>query len=187
MIDESMSERSNILQPRQVHQTLMWRPDLELQLKCFHHEDRAMNTNWPSSVQVSVNAQPLTIERATEGKTGHKPLYLKDVCQAGRNTIQITVSACCCVSGHCSHHLKCPHQNYFQSHLFVLQLVHRPTVRSVVQGLLRKRLLPLEHCITKIKRNFNNLPPTEGTSGTSEENIEQTSQKVKTLLTLNFC
>ena len=36
----------------QVHQTLMWRPDLELQLKCFHHEDRAMNTNWPSSVQV---------------------------------------------------------------------------------------------------------------------------------------
>ena len=30
----------------------MWRPDLELQLKCFHHEDRAMNTNWPSSVQV---------------------------------------------------------------------------------------------------------------------------------------
>ena len=57
-----------------------------------------MNTNWPSSVQVSVNAQPLTIERATEGKTGHKPLYLKEVCQAGRNTIQITVSACCCVS-----------------------------------------------------------------------------------------
>ena len=98
MTDESMSERSNILQPRQVHQTLMWRPDLELQLKCFHHEDRAMNTNWPSSVQVSVNAQPLTIERATEGKTGHKPLYLKEVCQAGRNTIQITVSACCCVS-----------------------------------------------------------------------------------------
>ena len=138
MIDETMSERSNILQPRQVHQTLMWRPDLELQLKCFHHEDRAMNTNWPSSVQVSVNAQPLTIERATDGKAGHRPLYLKEVAGAGRNTIQvsivivvtvmmmmmmlmltsssqITVSACCC------------------SHLFVLQLVHRPTVRSVVQ------------------------------------------------------
>ena len=38
----------------QVHQTLMFRPDLELQLKCFHHEDRSMNTNWPSSVQVTV-------------------------------------------------------------------------------------------------------------------------------------
>ena len=37
---------------------------------------------------------------------------------------------------------------------------HRPSVRSVLQGLLRKRLLPLEHCITKIKRNFNSLPPT---------------------------
>lgn len=37
----------------------------------------------------------------------------------------------------------------FQSHLFVLQLVHRPSVRSVLQGLLKKRLLPAEHCITK--------------------------------------
>lgn len=80
-----------------VHQTLMWRSDLELQLKCFHHEDRQMNTNWPASVQVSVNATPLVIDRG-ENKTSHKPLYLKDVCQPGRNTIQITVSACCCVS-----------------------------------------------------------------------------------------
>ena len=38
---------------------------------------------------------------------------------------------------------------FCQSHLFVLQLVHRPSVRSVLQGLLRKRLLPAEHCITK--------------------------------------
>ena len=73
-----------------------FRSDLELQLKCFHHEDRAMNTNWPASVQVSVNATPLNIDRG-ENKAAHKPLHLKDVCQAGRNTIQITVSACCCV------------------------------------------------------------------------------------------
>ena len=155
-----------------------------------------------------MNAQPLTIERATDGKAGHRPLYLKEVAGAGRNTIQvsifivvvmmmmmvmltsssqITVSACCC------------------SHLFVLQLVHRPTVRSVVQvgyhntslpciaiiscsifsvslqGLLRKRLLPLEHCITKIKRNFNNLPPVgeaNTTTTTDTEGVEQTCQKV---------
>lgn len=56
-----------------------------------------MNTNWPASVTVSVNANPLNIERG-ENKTSHKPLYLKNVCQAGRNTIQITVTACCCVS-----------------------------------------------------------------------------------------
>lgn len=73
------------------------RPDLELQFKCYHHEDRQMNTNWPASVQVSVNATPLTIERG-DNKTSHKPLYLKQVCQPGRNTIQITVTACCCVS-----------------------------------------------------------------------------------------
>lgn len=38
-----------------------------------------------------------------------------------------------------------------QSHLFVLQLVHRPSVRSVLQGLMKKRLLPAEHCVTKSK------------------------------------
>lgn len=80
-----------------VYETLMWRSDLELQLKCFHHEDRQMSTNWPGSVQVSVNATPLVIDRG-ENKLSHKPLYLKDVCQGGRNTVQITVSACCCVS-----------------------------------------------------------------------------------------
>lgn len=80
-----------------VYNTLMCRPDLELQLKCFHHEDRQMNTNWPASVQVSANSTPLEIDRG-ENKNTHRPLYLKHVCQPGRNTIQITVSTCCCVS-----------------------------------------------------------------------------------------
>ena len=72
-----------------------------------------MNTNWPGSVQVSVNAKPLHIERgeaksssdskatsngAASSSSVHRPLYLKDVVTGGRNTIQITVSACCCVS-----------------------------------------------------------------------------------------
>lgn len=47
--------------------------------------------------QVSVNATPMSIERG-DNKTSHKPLYLKHVCQPGRNTVQITVTACCCVS-----------------------------------------------------------------------------------------
>lgn len=46
-----------------------------------------------------------------------------------------------------------------QSHLFVLQLVHRPSVRSVLQGLLKKRLLPAEHCITKSEWLLPSLPP----------------------------
>ena len=81
-----------------------------------------MNTNWPGSVQVSVNAKPLHIEREAKSSSStvtsssslpadikqssnsggassvHRPLYLKDVVTGGRNTIQITVSACCCVS-----------------------------------------------------------------------------------------
>ncbi|XP_067857413.1 zinc finger MIZ domain-containing protein 1-like isoform X5 [Heptranchias perlo] len=151
-----------------VHQTLMWRPDLELQFKCYHHEDRQMNTNWPASVQVSVNATPLTIERG-DNKTSHKPLYLKHVCQPGRNTIQITVTACCC------------------SHLFVLQLVHRPSVRSVLQGLLKKRLLPAEHCITKIKRNFSSSAVSSGNPGLNgEDGVEQTAIKVSLKCPITF-
>uniref|UniRef100_A0AAV2JLB2 SP-RING-type domain-containing protein n=1 Tax=Knipowitschia caucasica TaxID=637954 RepID=A0AAV2JLB2_KNICA len=151
-----------------VHQTLMWRSDLELQFKCYHHEDRQMNTNWPASVQVSVNATPLTIERG-DNKTSHKPLHLKHVCQPGRNTIQITVTACCC------------------SHLFVLQLVHRPSVRSVLQGLLKKRLLPAEHCITKIKRNFNSVAASAGnTTLNGEDGVEQTAIKVSLKCPITF-
>ncbi|KAM6986474.1 zinc finger MIZ domain-containing protein 2-like isoform 2-T2 [Aplochiton taeniatus] len=150
-----------------VYKTLMLRPDLELQFKCYHHEDRQMNTNWPASVQVSVNATPLCIERG-DNKTSHKPLYLKPVCQSGRNTIQITVTACCC------------------SHLFVLQLVHRPSVRSVLQGLVKKRLLPAEHCITKIKRNFSSgtIPGTPGLNG--EDGVEQTAIKVSLKCPITF-
>ncbi|KAI1293841.1 Zinc finger MIZ domain-containing protein 1 [Halotydeus destructor] len=164
----AVSNHVFLLKPS-VFQTLMTRPDLELQLKCFHHEDRLMNTNWPASVQVSVNATPLLIDRG-ENKSSHKPLYLKDVCQPERNTIQITVSACSC------------------SHHFLLQLVHRPTVKSVLQGLLRKRLLPAEHCIAKIKRNFTSShisSPSHSTNGGADhmtsgalDGVEQTAIKV---------
>uniref|UniRef100_A0A182P222 SP-RING-type domain-containing protein n=1 Tax=Anopheles epiroticus TaxID=199890 RepID=A0A182P222_9DIPT len=118
-----------------VYNTLMCRPDLELQLKCFHHEDRQMNTNWPASVQVSANSTPLEIDRG-DNKNTHRPLYLKQVCQPGRNTIQITVSTCCC------------------SHLFVLQLVHRPSVNHVLHTLLKRNLLSAEQAVAKIKRTF---------------------------------
>uniref|UniRef100_A0A3B3DIU8 Zinc finger MIZ-type containing 1 n=1 Tax=Oryzias melastigma TaxID=30732 RepID=A0A3B3DIU8_ORYME len=127
-----------------------------------------MNTNWPASVQVSVNATPLTIERG-DNKTSHKPLHLKHVCQPGRNTIQITVTACCC------------------SHLFVLQLVHRPSVRSVLQGLLKKRLLPAEHCITKVKRNFSSVAASSGSATLNgEDGVEQTAIKVSLKCPITF-
>jgi hypothetical protein len=56
-----------------------------------------MGTNWPASVTVSVNTVPLLIDRG-DSRTMHRPLYFKDVCQPGNNKLQITVSACCCVS-----------------------------------------------------------------------------------------
>ncbi|OXB65130.1 hypothetical protein ASZ78_001798 [Callipepla squamata] len=100
-----------------VHQTLMWRSDLELQFKCYHHEDRQMNTNWPASVQ----------------------------------------------------------------------LVHRPSVRSVLQGLLKKRLLPAEHCITKIKRNFSSVAASSGNATLNgEDGVEQTAIKVSLKCPITF-
>lgn len=166
-LEHNLAVSNHVFQLRPtVHQTLMWRSDLELQFKCYHHEDRQMHTNWPASVQVSVNAEPLTIERG-EHKTSHKPLYLKRVCQAGRNTIQITVTACCC------------------SHLFVLQLVHRPTLKSVLYGLLRKRLLPAEHCITKIKRNFASVAASSGALN-GDDGVEQTAIKVSLKCPITF-
>lgn len=149
-----------------------------------------MNTNWPASVQVSANATPLVIDRG-ENKSSHRPLYLKSVCQPGRNTIQITVSACCCVS-HSSAAIQTNigtncHDLSMQSHLFVLQLVHRPTIRHVIQSLLRRHLVPLEVCATKIKRNFGasqqvavaQAAQQQQQSMTGEkESIEQTSLKV---------
>ena len=44
---------------------MFFRPDLELHFKCYHHEDKQMYTNWPSSVTVSVNTNPLIIERVS--------------------------------------------------------------------------------------------------------------------------
>ena len=76
-----------------------------------------------------------------------------------------------------------------QSHLFVLQVVHRPSVRSVLQGLYRKRLLPADHSIAKIKRNFNSVAASAGNhpngpsaspanTGIDGDGVEQTAIKV---------
>ncbi|KAJ8286385.1 hypothetical protein GJAV_G00038690 [Gymnothorax javanicus] len=167
-LEHNLAVSNHVFQLREpVYKTLIMRPDLELQFKCYHHEDRQVNTNWPASVQVSINAAPLTIERGNN-KTSHKPLYLKQMCQPGRNTIQITVTACCC------------------SHLFMLQLVHRPSVRSVLQGLMKKRLLPAEHCVTKIKRNFSSgtIAGTPGLNG--EDGVEQTAVEVSLMCPITF-
>uniref|UniRef100_A0A1A9ZTN8 SP-RING-type domain-containing protein n=1 Tax=Glossina pallidipes TaxID=7398 RepID=A0A1A9ZTN8_GLOPL len=137
-----------------VYNTLMCRSDLELQLKCFHQDDRQMNTNWPHTVTVSANATPLNIERSEKTGQALRPLYLKSVCQPGRNTLQLTASSCCC------------------SHLFVLQLVHRPSVRQVMQGLHKRNLLPLEHSVAKIKRNFTQNPDNTSNNGPNSMNAD---------------
>lgn len=173
----SVSNHQFNLKPA-VYDTLMNRPDLDLQLKCFNHEDPLMNTNWPATVQVSVNSMPMQIDRSN---ASHRPLYLKKICLSGRNMIQITVSACCCVSAPPAH-FRCPPTltsslSSPQSHLFILQIVHRPQIKIVVQGMLRNRILSADQAVAKIKRNFaNNGSQTPGSF--DESGIEATMIKI---------
>lgn len=51
--------------------------------------------------------------------------------------------------------------------------MHRPSVRHVLHTLLRRNLLPAEHAVAKIKRNFAQghiqAPPTNPVVGTSND------------------
>ncbi len=70
-----------------------------------------------------------------------------------------------------------------QSHLFVLHLVHRPTVRSVLQGLLHKRLLPTELGAAKARRIVQGCCQQQRKEGNAEKSgeskVDQTSMKVR--------
>lgn len=57
----------------------------------------------------------------------------------------------------------------------MLQLVHRPTIRHVLQSLLRRNLVPVEHCVAKIKRNFNS---SQSITSEKESTVDQASLKV---------
>ncbi|CAB1332359.1 unnamed protein product, partial [Coregonus sp. 'balchen'] len=61
---------------------------------------------------------------------------------------------------------------------------HKPLYLK--QGLMKKRLLPAEHCVTKIKRNFSSgtIPGTPGQNG--EDGVEQTAIKVSLKCPITF-
>ncbi|KHJ45153.1 MIZ/SP-RING zinc finger [Trichuris suis] len=107
-------------------------PDLDIQLKCFHADDRFMCNNWPhnASIQIVVNGTPVIVRQID------RPLYIKNLCQPNKNTLQVAVQQCCC------------------SHLFMLSLISRPHVERVLSNLVRRKLLPVEMAIEKIKRSF---------------------------------
>ena len=106
------------------------------------------------------------VPQGTGKSSLHRPLHIKRVCEPGRNFVGISSSQCCCVSVEggeegrdgealvctvccvtCPLSPSCP----AQSHQFVLRLVHRPSVKSVLQRLLQKRQLPEEVCKNKSK------------------------------------
>src|SRR5882757_8313683 len=84
-----------------------------------------------------------------------------------------------------------------QSHLFILQLVHRPSVKSVLQGLIKKRSLPPETCIGRIRRKCFSNPGGGGDESlpshlrskfanqTQRDSVEQAAIKVSSIVYLN--
>lgn len=139
----------------QTHESLMSRSDFELMLKCFHKEDRSMTTNWPAMVSISLNEVPLLIDCGSELVPRHQPMFLKSICKPGQNTLQISVKACCC------------------SHLFVLQIVRRPSVSSVLHSLVPKQLLPAPHSVSKIKQVMSQQQAVMASNGLTNEQQQQ--------------
>ena len=77
--------------------------------------------------------------------------------------------------------------------MFVLQLVHRPTVRSVLHGLLRRRLRPTEQGVDKARKVVQscvqackgpNASKSGGSSSSSTTNPAEDSMKVSLLCPL---
>lgn len=146
------------------YQNIVSRPDLDLQLKCFLHDDIHATPNWPrtGTVHISVNNYPMSIDTSS-----CKALYIKHAIIAEQNTLEITVSACCC------------------SHLFTLQVVHRPPVKTVINDLLKKKSIDHNICIQRIKRHFSNHHRSQSINGNTTpitpddcSSVEQTAVKV---------
>jgi len=144
-----------------LYQQLFSKGDMDIQFKCYHFNDKYMNTNWPNhgnDVSVMINNQnvPIPVTHISPNQTSHQPMFIKKYCNPGRNVITIQVRACCC------------------SHLFTLQIVNRPSVRSIFENISKQNLLKSEESAAKIKRNF----ATKGAGGlgnSGEDAIEQTA------------
>ncbi|MES1901916.1 MAG: Zinc finger MIZ domain-containing protein 1 [Paramarteilia canceri] len=120
-----------------IYEELMWREDLEIQLKCFHHEDKFMRVNWPKNIQILINDHNIEIEKSND-MWQQKAIFLKNSCNSGINALSISVDQCAC------------------SHLFVLQLVHRPTILNIMTRIMSKQRLDQSSSIAKFKNFFQN-------------------------------
>lgn len=69
--------------------------DFELQFKAYLTKDPKCQPNWPDTFELSVNQQPVAINRVQQP---HRALNIKRLCDLGDNALDMTVSACCCVS-----------------------------------------------------------------------------------------
>jgi len=96
-LDHNTNTASKTFDIREMfYEELMWREDLDLQLRCFHHEDRFMRINWPKEITVEVNDRKLKVER-TGDVWQQQPLLIKAACHSGENMLKISVKNCACV------------------------------------------------------------------------------------------
>ncbi|KAI6656502.1 Zinc finger MIZ domain-containing protein 1 [Oopsacas minuta] len=120
-----MCEPSEILQ-------VVRKVDLDVQLRCYQSSETHLSSSWPKDqeIHVLINNYRIIINES-ESKM-QKPLLLKKYCVSGLNMLQLNVRACCC------------------SHLFELQLVHRPSITSVKNKISKERFIDSELSLNKI-------------------------------------
>ncbi|XP_055347656.1 zinc finger MIZ domain-containing protein 1-like isoform X2 [Paramacrobiotus metropolitanus] len=132
--DRPNSQKTFELRP-EVYNGLTQNPQLQVELKCYRPENTWF-TNWPDAISVAVNGRPVAIQRGGPQQP-HRPLHIKELLRPNkRNVISFHAQQCCC------------------SHLFVLHVVHRPTIRSVINHVVKFRTVAIPQGIERLKSNF---------------------------------
>ncbi|XP_014220431.1 zinc finger MIZ domain-containing protein 2 [Trichogramma pretiosum] len=94
--------------------------EVDVAIRCYKSDDLSLLCDWPRGVSVTVNAHIINYDMPAEWS--NKPIFVPSkLLLPGRNTLQITLTACSC--------------DFFQNHTFMVHMVHRPSIKNVVQNL----------------------------------------------------
>jgi len=91
---------------------------------------------WPQFMQLSVNQNPVHLDRASQTGGACQWVDVFRYCQPGDNLLEIEVKDCYC------------------HYEFTLEPVDRPTLRAFMSSCFKSRLLSLDSSLAKLRANF---------------------------------
>nr|VZI27875.1 unnamed protein product [Spirometra erinaceieuropaei] len=155
-MDEEQSHRSpNGLQVRSFEfeinadylDTIVKRLDLDI-VVCSHLSSEPLQVcHWPDeAVNIRFNGTLLNLDRSTsvDGQPAHKVCCVKNLCRAGRNTLEFILSARNGLSMSANPNFQAPSGNTgvgsgLKSHEFAAFMVHMPAFNALLEGLQRRQ------------------------------------------------